>query len=250
MGKAMIAGLELDGVTPVVAVPVVASTLREAEEQWRAAAQAEADLVEWRLDYLGEEIAPAAVAALANRLKRELGLPVLATVRTAAEGGQYRAAADYHAGKLRDLVRGSASWADAVDVEMSRPGAAALVAELQVPVVASFHEFLVPPEKGQVLDKLLGLYGAASAAAPGQTVIPKVAWMVADATQLETVLLAQEQALNATGNPVVVIGMGSAGAASRLGAPAARNAFTFAVVGASSAPGQPGIEELRQSLTA
>lgn len=265
-----------EGSRATVVVPLTGQTFAEVEEQWQDAAAAGADMVEWRLDFLegvagpgavqgvdlGEESAGSAsmpgagggallgddaawldtAARLAAELREKTGVPVLATFRTTAEGGRLPVDAN-HAGRYRGLVQDTACWADAVDVELVRPGADHLIAELSglVPVVASFHSFEPGVDEEFLKDTLRHMEETGASVA-------KIAWMVGDQDDLETVLDAQLWAGRNMGTPALVIGMGEMGRATRLGAAAKRSAFTFATAGAASAPGQPSVEELRASL--
>ena len=228
----------------MVAVPVTGATLEESRAQWAAATRAGADLVECRLDYLGEEVAAEDVAALALEQRAEHGKPVLATYRTEADGGKasFASTAAY-----REALLAVATWADLVDVEVSVPGSAQIIRDLTatVPVVASFHDFASGPSVG-ITKQLLEHMGELGAS------VAKVAWMVNGPQDLELVQTLQKWAAQNLAIPSVVIGMGSAGTASRLGEAARISAFTFARgVGpgaGASAPGQPTVQEIRASV--
>lgn len=230
-------------------VPLTGSTLAEVEDQWTAAARAGADMVEWRLDFLERDPEMASTALehadqifkLATKMREAAGIPVLATYRTSAEGGNLDIEAD-GAATYKDLVRDAAGWADVVDVEIVRPGGDDLVAELQdqVMVVASFHSFQAGVDE-EFLKAILQHMERSEAA------VVKVAWMVGDPDDLEIVLDAQRWATQNLAVPAVILGMGELGKQSRLGPAAKRSALTFATVGKASAPGQPTLEELRDS---
>ena len=234
-----------DSLTAVV--PLVGKTLDEVEDQWWAAAEAGADMVEWRLDFLEDDPAQPSyrrqTAELAQQLKEELEVPVLATYRTRAEGGGLDAAGPGIA-KYHNLVKDSALWADAVDVELVRPGADELIAELgsKLPVVASFHSFVAPPdtEFAKAMLEEMAVSGAA---------VAKLAWKVEDPRQGAELAKLQSWAALQLDVPSVVIGMGEDGENTRLGTPALMSAFAFGTVGESSAPGQPTLGELRASVT-
>ncbi len=240
IGEAGVAPVVLGGASVVVAVPIVAETLEEARDQWEAAAAAGADLVEWRLDAIEpSQFDPPRVAQVAEWGRETLKVPVLATIRTQAEGGNYRE----NNGRYLALVRQVASWADGVDVEVNREGAGDLIASLSptVSVIASFHEFSRRPRPGQIEAILTQMV-------EGGATVAKVAWMVQDETDLEIVSGAALWAGKNLPVPAVVIGMGEAGRPTRLGEFARAAAFTFAVASKSSAPGQPSVEEVKASL--
>ena len=232
--------IRFDTENVLVAVSVMGQTRAECRAQWAAAVLAGADVVEWRLDYLGEELDHAGIAALAKQMRTEHGLPILATYRTVADGGK----ADFaRPSEYREALTAAATWADLVDVEVSVPGSSQIIRDLgsSIPVVASFHDFTSGPSTGitkQLLEHMVDL-GAA---------VGKVAWMVAGADDLALVQTLQQWAADSIGIPTVVIGMGAQGTASRLGESARLSAFTFARGVGASAPGQPTAEEIRASI--
>lgn len=142
------------------------------------------------------------------------------------------------------LVALLARFADAVDVEIARTGARALIAqshEAGAAVVASSHDFEQTPTD----DALGALYtGMADAGAD----VLKVACRVTTAEEAVRVLSAQIAAHRAHHRPVIGIGMGDAGALTRIGGSVLFSAATFATIGASSAPGQFTVEETRTIL--
>lgn len=229
-----------------VAVPLTAQNLREVEREWEHVAALRPDLIEWRLDALTPDRLDSSLAAIAElgmSLRRRFRIPVLATVRTSAEGGAYNGSDSHY----REVVLATSTWADLVDVEVGRPGAARLIAKIKAGakdgrpgVVGSFHDFINPPSSGvtrQLLEHMQSL-GCA---------VAKVAWMVRSDDDLGAVLAVQSWAAQNLQIPALVIGMGEAGRPSRLGAAARQSAFTFARGVRESAPGQPSVEAVRRS---
>lgn len=247
-GGATVTTLSDDKLTIVVAL--VATTLEEAAAQWADAAKAGADLIEFRLDYLGDQVTTAQIEAFVLGMKQQFEMPVIATLRTTKEGGKFAVgqfAVRQGPESYRQKVLSLLPWADAVDIEIGRDEAGDLIQSLgeqslreEVPVIASFHQFDKPPTEDEIKDTLrrMELAGAA---------IAKVAWMVRDETDLQVVLDMQVWAQKKLEIPAVVIGMGEKGQASRLGEAAKRSAFTFAAVTRASAPGQPTIDQVRAS---
>ena len=227
-------------------VPLTGATLEEVEDQWRAAGQAGADMVEWRLDYLEDDPDQPSyrrqTSQLAQQLKEELGVPVLATYRSKAEGGQLDVEgpglARYH-----NLVKDSTLWADAVDVELVRPGADELITELRgkLPVVASFHSYTFPFDSAFAKAMLKEMEASGAAVA-------KLAWVARNEQEAAAIVAVQEWAGLQLEVPSVVIGMGPQGVATRLGTAALMSAFAFGTLGQKSAPGQPTLTELRESV--
>lgn len=218
-----------------IAVPVMSEDPARIEDQWRAAVRAGADLVEWRIDAVGEPD-----LQVGRRLRSELGVPVLATVRTAQEGGHFAGTPDAY----QELICGAAQWADAVDIEFAASDAESLLEAAQdkgAAVVFSHHVWGRPAALAEIQECLLAMAEAGAD-------IAKVAWMASSTDEVEAVISAQIWAFDNLMVPAVVIAMGEEGTRTRLGDCAARSAFTFAVATRSSAPGQPTVTEVRESL--
>lgn len=225
--------------TAIITVPVMGDGPAETERQWAEAARRGADLIEWRLDAVGG----AADLTLGEELRCRFEIPVLATVRTVAEGGGFPLGPATQ-GLYRDLTLGSARWAEAVDVELSAPDAEQLTRQAQAhgaDVVMSHHRF-EPGVDLRVLKRRLSEMVELGAD------VAKVAWLAAGPADVRAVQEAQQWAAQNLPIPAVVIAMGEEGAPTRLGAAARHNAFTFAVAAKSSAPGQLSIETVRASL--
>lgn len=223
----------------VIAVPVMGSDDTSVQEQWRIAAQKKADLIEWRAD----AVTDLADLSVGRRLHDKYATPVLVTIRTVREGGsfEYQLPEDDH---FCALVLEASQWAEAVDVEFALPGAVALAEQAQksgAAVVFSHHVFGQEVTAEAIQRILLSM-------AQSGADVAKIAWQVSSDEGLQTVLDAQKWASLNVPIPVVVIAMGESGAATRLGAGARRNAFTFAVGARPSAPGQLSIEKVRDSL--
>ena len=234
--------LSRGGLTTIA--PVVATSLAEVAPQWRAVAEAGADLVEWRLDLLpAEEQNLQVIEDLGRALRTKFGTPVLATWRTSDEGGGLNVSAPAEQSHYERAVKSVARWADMVDIEIGRPDADVLIVEVghQALVVASFHDFQPPVDEALLKKQILRMTKSGAE-------VSKVAAIVADQTDLEKIHAVQDWAA-ALSAPTVVIGMGSVGKETRLGARATQNAFSFASVGESSAPGQPTLVELEQSCS-
>ena len=227
----------------VAVVPIIERDLVAVPERWQQAAEAGADMIEWR--------GPEEIAEVARHLRTKFGLPVLATWRTDAEGGYFTLGAG--AGRLAptyaEAVRAASKWADLVDVELSRDGATKLIAEVarSTPVVASFHDFDGPVNEAQLRQHLLDMETS-------DATVAKVAVAVTSEEDLSGILAVQDWAQSLE-VPSVIIGMGAHGRQTRLAERAARSAFAFATVdcgkqggSSTSAPGQPTLCELRESV--
>ena len=239
-------GTVLGAGRPKVVVPLTAATPAALRDQARAVAAAAPDVVEWRVDHLDSAGADAVLSA-GQDLRAALGdLPLLVTVRTAAEGGRAVVDDGAYVGVYRALV--AAGVADLVDVEVMRgAGVVGAVVELAhaagVRVVASNHDFDGTPPQEEIVRRLLLM------AERGADVL-KVAVMPHDPGDVLALLGATWEAVCRTDRPVVTVAMGPVGVASRVAGGAFGSAATFGTVGAASAPGQVELGALRAALAA
>lgn len=236
--------ITLGGPTRII-TPLMGTTPGLLSAEIEAVSAQAVDLVEWRVDSLLAELKPAsdrraAIEEAWEAAVSKAPLPVLATIRTTAEGG----ATELSAEEYVELVALLAGLADAVDVEIARTGAHALILrahEAGAAVVASFHDFNeTPPD-----DTLAALY--AQMAEAGADIL-KVACRVNTSEDALRVLAAQIGAHREHRRPIIGIGMGEAGAITRIAGSPLFSAATFASLGASSAPGQFTVEETRRGL--
>ena len=236
----------LGGRTRVI-VPLTgdAASLRS---QVAALASSRADIAEWRADtFLASLVVAAAdiqseLTSAARYVTDASPVPVLATIRTFVEGGQaYLDDEEYCA-----LVRCLAPLVGAVDVEISRDGAASLIEDAHrsgALAVASFHDFEATPSD-EVLAEVLAAMNHAGAD------VLKFACTATSATDAARVLAAQAWAREAYDRPIIGIAMGPAGAPTRLVGSALGSSATFACLPgwAGSAPGQFTVEQARAVL--
>ena len=215
-------------------------------------ASSRADIAEWRADtflasLVGSHFVAAAdiqseLTSAARYVTDASPVPVLATIRTFVEGGQaYLDDEEYCA-----LVRCLAPLVGAVDVEISRDGAASLIEDAHrsgALAVASFHDFEATPSD-EVLAEVLAAMNHAGAD------VLKFACTATSATDAARVLAAQAWAREAYDRPIIGIAMGPAGAPTRLVGSALGSSATFACLPgwAGSAPGQFTVEQARAVL--
>lgn len=233
----------------VAVVPLTSASPKGIRQEWAEAVAAGADMIEWRLDWLkpkrsSKKIALRKVRQIAEEMREECDVPVLATYRTGAEGGaRGRGLIDDEDLDYDGVIRSAAEWADAVDIEYQRAGATDLISQLKgrLPVVGSFH-VLIPIHSSESFEGWL--HEAADSGAD----VAKLSVMMDGDSSAKAVREAQVWAQKNLAIPSVVLGMGPGGKETRLGDSARRSAFTFATVGRQSAPGQPTLRELRESL--
>lgn len=214
------------GVKPRIAVPFTDHATRA--DVAEALAQG-LDVAELRVDLW----ASFAVEHVLATLERFAGVPTLATVRHADEGGGFRGPEPERLALYRALL----PRVDAIDVEVASEIGAAVIAAARDAgrlAIASFHDFAKTPDPAA-----LGAVVARGRALGADVV--KIATAVAgpeDLRVLARLLLEHEDV------GLVVIGMGARGAASRVFFPLLGSLLTYASAGAETAPGQLALGDL------
>ncbi len=223
--------LTLDGLSPRIAVP-----FRDGlpDEHITAARQLGMDIAELRIDLFTSLDR----RHVLNEIKRFKSIPLLATIRSAAEGGSWNAPDE----QRLDLFATILPEVDAVDVELSSSAILAPVVDAARAhgkcVVVSFHDF----QKTPTLKKLESFADQAKTAGAD---IVKVAARCASHEDLRTLA---HYTLNHREKGLVTIGMGAAGMMTRICFPALGSLFTFASYGEGTAPGQLSLEETAHYL--
>ncbi|MFS2223071.1 type I 3-dehydroquinate dehydratase [Pantoea sp. B65] len=206
----------------------------------------DADLIEYRIDYLNFATDPVAVTALGQQVAQAAqGKPLLLTFRTKAEGGA-KAIADADYGKLYlALIKGH--FIDLLDVEMFRNAAVVhqLVAaahQAGIKVIMSSHDFQKTPSGAEIIARLR------QQDALGADIL-KIAVMPHSAADVLTLLSASDQVREKySRKPLLTMAMGGAGAISRLSGEVFASDLTFGMIGEASAPGQVDVASLHQVL--
>lgn len=225
--------LELQPGRPAVAVSFTdADSAFDIEE----ARQAGVAIAELRIDLFADQT-PEAVIETAKRLR---GLPLLATIRIAEEGGGWRRGEEARLALFKAIL----PYVDGIDVELQ---ATATLAALQEPIflngkilIVSHHDFAATPTSAELADI------ARRAVAAGADIV-KVAATILKEDDLAALagLLTSRTAPN-----LVVIGMGERGLVTRMLFPALGSLFTFAGKGErTSAPGQLSYERTLSLLS-
>jgi len=237
-----------------VIVPIVATNARAAQEQAIDIADTDADMVEWRADYLSEQ-AKISRGMRVNRLPetdRVVALaailrvlvapkPLIFTWRTAAEGGQASALGDgnYEA-VTQAVIRAHA--ASLVDVQVRHPAALRLLAEAsdyKVPVIGSWHDTIRTPPEETIVETLSLIEET------GVDVV-KLAVTARRDDDVTALMNATAEREDAASVPLITVAMGEMGLVSRVLGHIFGSAATFATVGGASAPGQPTLTDLRR----
>ena len=224
--------LELGGV-PRLAVPF---TDRESPQTVAGAAARGAEIAELRVDLFSSTTE----GLYGWNLERFRGWATIATIRSAAEGGGWKGA---EATRL-ELFSALAPRVDALDVELAatelRDEVVALAHEQGALAIVSHHDFEATPSRA-------ALGELADAAQEAGADIVKIAATPQGPDDLRALA---GLCLDRPETPLVVIGMGERGVATRLLLPALGSLFTFASLDAASAtaPGQAPLDEMRAWL--
>lgn len=227
----------LNPTVPAIAVPVQALDDAQLGERARAARDQGADLIEWRIDAHREPHGDLDIQAAVEVLA-QVGLPVLATYRSAAEGGNGSFDDDAYRALVFALLEARVG---AIDIELTRARLLALevgaaAREVGVVIVGSSHDFTGTP--GDLNDRFAEL------ADRGSDVL-KVATTATTASDVLALMSAAEQARSRFERAVVPVAMGGAGVVTRVAGGLWRAPFTFAHLGEPSAPGQLRVEQVR-----
>lgn len=231
---------------PKICVPIVGVSKEEIIEQARMAGSIRADLAEWRADWFEGVFEQEQVEDVLRELRVILGeTPLLFTFRTAAEGGERAMEPADYAGLLAAAAQ--TGCVDLVDVEAFMGDAVvkkliAAVHRAGVKVVASNHDFEKTPEQAQIIWRLRRMQELGAD-------ISKIAVMPQSKKDVLTLLAATEEMCReyAVG-PVITMAMGGMGMVSRLCGEVFGSAVTFGAAKRASAPGQVGVQELKDVL--
>ncbi len=233
---------------PRIIVPITAATAAEVLAQARRiGANADAEVVEWRIDCLDIGGDARALVELAPQVATAVnGKPLILTFRTSSEGGA-AAIDDAGYGRLYAALI-EARAADLYDVEMFRDEAVVkqIVAAAHAAgawIVMSNHDFHATPDTAEIVARLRKQQEL------GADVL-KIAVMPRDPGDVLKLLAATWQLRQTSDRPLLTMSMGPIGVVSRLAGATFGQALTFGMLGAASAPGQIEVGTLRAILAA
>ena len=232
---------------PKICVPIVGVTKEAILDEARAINKLPADVVEWRIDWFENVFDFAALEDVLKDLREVLGdTPILTTFRTSKEGGEKAIEDDVYADI--NIKAAQTGLVDTVDVEVFTgdeivkkiiEGAHAA----GVKVVASNHDFFKTPDKDDIVGRLCKMQELGAD-------IPKIAVMPQNKKDVLTLLAATEEMANEHADrPIITMSMAGTGVISRLAGEVFGSALTFGAAAKASAPGQMGVEDLKQILT-
>ena len=222
----------LESKTALVAVSFYDNDSEQrAKEAWTAGV----DIAELRIDRFERND----VEHVLEQIHAFQDLPILATVRSAYEGGSWSSSEQ----DRLELFRAVAPFVDAIDIELSSsdilPDVVTLARQTDTIAIVSYHNFEHTPST-EDLESIVR--GAESAGAD----IIKVSTMATSGEDLKTLA---SLLLNASGKiDLIVIAMGDIGAVSRVFFPALGSRLTYSFIGESRTPGQLEYNEVSRLL--
>ena len=231
---------------PKICVPIVENTEENILAEAKKIKTLPADIVEWRMDWYAQATDEQAVVKTAEKLRNILGeMPLLATFRTAKEGGEKAIEAEPY--KELNIAAAKTGYVDLVDVEAFTGDeiVKAIVAaahECGVKVVASNHDFDKTPEKDEIVRRLCKMQELGAD-------IPKIAVMPTCRRDVLTLLCATEEMYTEHADrPIITMSMAGTGLISRLCGEVFGSALTFGAAKKASAPGQAAVNDLNNML--
>lgn len=221
---------------PRICVSLAAEDPSEISAMIRRAEEAEADLIEIRLDYLSIGLSDA--SKILRDLVREASVPMIATNRQYEQGG-LRPQDENN--RTQILVQAAETGFRYVDVELTTTNLKSLVEKIRsygAKPIISFHDFEKTPPS-QDMEKIIRSEIEAEA-----DVCKLVTTAHSIEDNLECLLLVRKMSRSAR---IVCFAMGWKGLISRVLSPVFGGYFTFASLrkDAKTAPGQLSIDDLK-----
>lgn len=244
MKEVTIKGITIGSGMPKICVPIVKTKTEEILEMARKAENSVADIVEWRGDFWEQCDNQQALEGLLKELQGILKTkPLLFTIRTKGEGGQF----DNSTKAYTELVQAAAKTADLVDVEIFMEGLPTkelfeAIHKEGCKIVASNHDFFKTPAKEEIVKRLQYMQQE-------NADIAKIAVMPKQKKDVLTLLEAtEEMTANYADRPIVTMSMKDMGVVSRIAGETFGSAMTFGSLEEVSAPGQLELSQLKTIL--
>lgn len=244
MKEITIKGVTVGRGIPKICVPIVAVNTEEILKSAEKAENSQADLVEWRADFWEQITDREALEELLEKLQSILkSKPLLFTIRTKGEGGEFEESIDTYT----ELVKTAAKTADLVDVEIFMDGLeiSQLFEDIHkggCKIIASNHDFFKTPSKEEIMERLIRMQEA-------NADIAKIAVMPESKKDVLTLLSATEEMVsNYADRPIVTMSMKGTGVISRLSGEIFGSSITFGSLETASAPGQVELSQLKAAL--
>lgn len=244
MKEITIKGVTIGNGMPKICVPIVKTKTEEILEMARKAEDSVADVVEWRGDFWEQCSDTQALEQLLSQLQGILKTkPLLFTIRTKGEGGQFSESTEAYV----QLIQTAAKVSDLVDVEIFMEGLQIkevfeIIHKEGCKIVASNHDFLKTPKREEIVRRLQYMQKE-------NADIAKIAVMPESERDVLILLEAtQEMASNYADRPIVTMSMKGMGAVSRIAGETFGSAMTFGSLEEVSAPGQLELSKLKAIL--
>ncbi|MEN8613744.1 type I 3-dehydroquinate dehydratase [Dehalogenimonas sp. THU2] len=208
--------------------PAICAVITSSDEAAIAAAAPLADLYEVRIDLIGESWAG---------LARKLTKPWMACNRLATEGGAWRGT---EAKRKQELLRALDMGASIIDLELATPNLEKMVelVKKRARCLVSHHDFTGTPASGMLIDIIKKELAAGA----------DICKLVTTATIFDDNLRLLRLYGEFSDHNLICFGMGETGLLSRVMAPLAGAAFTYAALqtGRPSAPGQLTVAQMAE----
>ncbi len=228
---------------PKICVPLVGKSIQEIEQEYQKVQSLPADFLEWRADCFEEDIESVLSFFREKNGTVKRKIPVLATLRTRNEGGQWEGNPQEYESLLSKLME--SKLFQMIDIEFSSGAStvAAMILKAKkygMLSVVSKHDFLKTPPVNEIYRDFITMkkWGAD---------LPKYAAMPQNTEDVLNLMTTSLQAERQVG-PLIAISMGKLGKLTRIGGHFFGSSVTFAAGADASAPGQIPCEEVYRCL--
>lgn len=246
MNIVQVRNVKLGSGIPKICVPLVGKTDDELISEIEKLKDINFDLVEWRIDFYEEDININKIADVSKSIREKLGdIPVLATFRTAKEGGEKSITNDKYIELYKCLSE--SKYVDLIDVELFSGDSVVKkivdnAHENNIKVIISNHDFNKTPSKDEIIKRLIKMQEL-------NADIPKIAVMPESSGDVLTLLNAtNEMVCNYAKCPIITMSMSGLGVISRISGEIFGSCLTFGAAKKASAPGQIGASKLSDIL--
>lgn len=245
--KIDVRGLEIGSGIPKIIAPIVGTNSTDIMIQAQEILKRPVQMIEWRADFFEHVDDVQAVLKVSSALRETVGeIPVLFTLRTTAEGGQFGYGDELYS--MLNLALAKSGNVDLVDVEIFGREEVAkknieAIHSCGICVVGSNHNFHMTPAKEELVERLCKIQDM-------DADILKIAVMPNTKADVAALLSATaEMYENYAKKPLITMSMGPMGVISRIAGEAFGSSSTFGSVGQASAPGQMEAERLFDILS-
>ncbi|WML38499.1 type I 3-dehydroquinate dehydratase [Neobacillus sp. OS1-2] len=239
-------GITIGEGAPKICVSLIGRTKTELIEETAFLKTLDLDIVEWRADFFNHVESMINVKEALGEIRAILAdMPLIFTFRSKKEGGEKEISNKYYIELNKAMAE--SGMVDIIDIELFNEEieVKALINTAHandVFVILSNHDFIKTPSREEIVERL-------RKAQEWGGDLPKIAVMPANSSDVLTLLEATNTMNeNYADRPFITISMGTKGIISRLAGGSFGSAITFGASGKGSAPGQIGVNELRNIL--